>query len=100
MKLILNKNEMVSAQPLLILLTGPVLIGAVRRTCKIAGEALSESISRRFGTLLRPTSPARELAQLTGPAHPRLRDFARITVCGLRLRFAWMRAHGISRGAA
>ncbi|WP_155419762.1 hypothetical protein [Variovorax paradoxus] len=102
MKMIRNKNEMVSAQPLLILLIGLVLIGAAHRSCSTAGGALPESISRRFGTLLRPTIPARELAQRTGPAQLWLRDFASITVCGLRLRlrFAWMRARAISRGAA
>jgi hypothetical protein len=102
MKMILNKNEMVSAQPLLILLIGLVLTGAVRRSWDTAGGALPESIKQCFGTLLCPTIPTRELAQLTGTAHPWLHDFASITVGGLRLRsrFARMRARAISRGAA
>lgn len=69
MKMIRNKNAPVSTPPLLILLIGPLLMGAIRRTCTTASDALSESISLRFGTLRRPTIPARELAQLAGPAH-------------------------------
>ena len=100
--MIRNKNAAVSTPPLLILLIGPLLMGAIRRTCTTASDALSESISLRFGTLRCPTISAQELAQLPGPTHPWLRDFASITVCGLRLRlrFAWMRARAISRGAA
>ncbi|RRH80961.1 hypothetical protein EH244_29870 [Variovorax beijingensis] len=98
MKMIRNKIETVSAQPPFILRL--VLMGALRRSCSIAGAALPEPISPRFGTLLRPTIPTREPAQLTGPAHPWLHDFASITVGGLRSRFAWMRARAISRGAA
>ncbi|WP_431107047.1 hypothetical protein [Variovorax paradoxus] len=102
MKMIRNKNEMVSAQALLILLIGLVLIGAARRSCNTAGGALSESISQRFGTLLYPTIPAQELTQLASPIHQWLRDFASITVCGLRSRSCFLRkrVRAISRGAA
>lgn len=102
MKMIINKNEMVSARPLFILLIGLVLTGPVRRSWDTAGGALPEPISQCFGTLLCPTIQTRELAQLTGTAHLWLHAFASITVGGLRLRsrFAWMRARAISRGAA
>ncbi|MBD9667267.1 hypothetical protein IB278_25130 [Variovorax sp. VRV01] len=102
MKMIRNKNEMVSALPLLILLIGLVLIGAVSRSCCTAERAPPESISLRFRTPLCPTIPAQELAQLAGPAHQWLRAFASITLGGLRLRsrFPWKRARAISRGAA
>jgi hypothetical protein len=102
MKMIRNKNAAVSAPPLLILPIGPLLMGAIRRTCATAGDAFSGSIPVRFGTLRRATISAQELAQLPGPAHPWLRDFASMTVCGLRLGpgFACMRVRAISRGAA
>ena len=102
MKMIRNKNEALTAPPRFILLIDPVRIGAVRRTCNTAGEALPESISQRFGTLLYPTIPAQELTQLASPIHQWLRDFASITVCDLRSRsrFTCKRARATSRGAA
>ena len=100
MKMIRNTNAGVSAQPPFILCLVPM--GAIRRTGTTAGEALSESISLRFGALRCPTIPARELARLPGPTRPRRRNFASMSVCGLRLRsrFACMRVRAISRGAA
>jgi len=100
MKMIRNTNAGVSAQPPFILCLVPM--GATRRSCGTAGEALSESISLRFGTLRCPTNPAHELALLPGPTHPWRRDFASMSVCGLRLRsrFACMRVRAISLGAA
>jgi hypothetical protein len=102
MKMIRNKNEVVSTRPLLVLLIDPLLMGALRRTCTSAGEALSESISLRFGTLRCPTISAQELAQLAGPTHSWLRALATITVCGLRSRsrFPCKRANTTSGGAA
>lgn len=90
MKMILNKNEMVSTQSLLLLLIGPVLIGAALQSRNTAGGALSESILQRFGTPLRPTILARELTPLAGFAHPWLRDFGSVTVCGFPPRFRFI----------
>lgn len=104
MKMIRNKNELVSAQPLLVLCIGLLLTGPVRRTCDTAGEALPESISLRFGALRCPTISAQEVAQLARPSAPWFRDLASITACGLRSRscsrFACERARATSRGAA
>jgi hypothetical protein len=100
MKMIRNKNAGVSAQPPFILCL--VLMGAIRRTGATASDALSESISLRFGALRCPSNPARGLARLPGSTPPWRRDFASTDVCGLRLRprFACMRGRAISRGAA
>ena len=69
MKMIRNKNEMVSALPLLILLIGLVLIGAASWSCCTAEGAPPESISLRFSTPLCPTIPAQELAQPVSYTH-------------------------------
>lgn len=86
MKMIRNKNEIVSGRSLLVLLIGVVLIGIVRRSCNATNEALDDSLLRRFGTLLCPTIPARDLTQLAGLAHQWLRGVASINVSGLLSR--------------
>jgi len=79
MKMIRNKNGMVPGRLLLILFIGVVLIGIVRRSCNATNEALEDALLRRFGTLLCPAIPARDLTQLAGLAHQWLRDVASST---------------------
>ena len=102
MKMILNKNEAVSARSLLILFVGLVLIGAVLRSRNAAVGALPEWILQRVGTPPHPMILVRELTQLASIAHRGCRDFASVAASGFlaRAHAVWKDMHAASRSHA